>query len=87
MLGKFNVDEVNTLNSIPVLFEVGKDYNTFIFHELDDIGCFGEFGVYMGFDQGMECIHLLGLGHSHDSEYFSETTGNRDVFFFGSDGI
>ncbi len=30
---------------------------------------------------------MLRLGHSHDSEYFSETTGDRDVFFFGSNGI
>ena len=87
MLSEFNVDGVNTLNTIPVLFEVGKDYDTFIFHELDNVGCFGEFWVYMGFDQGMECIHLLGLRHSHDSEYFSKATGNRNVFFFRSNGI
>ena len=62
MFGKFKVDEVNTLNSIPVLFEVGKDYNTFIFHELDNVGCFGKFGAYMGFYKGMECVHLLGFG-------------------------
>ena len=87
MLGKFNVEKVNTLNAIPVLFEVSKNYNTFIFHELENVGCFSKFGVDMGFYQGMECIHLLGLGHSHDSEDFSEATGNRDVFIFGSNWV
>ena len=51
MLSEFNVDWVNALNTIPVLFEVGEDYYTFIFHELDNVGCFGEFWIYMGFDQ------------------------------------
>ena len=87
LLGKFNVDKVDTLNTVPVLFEVDKNYNTFIFHELDNVGCFGKFRVDMGFHKGMECIHLFGLGHSHDCKNFSETTGNRDVFFFGSDWI
>jgi hypothetical protein len=87
MLGKFNMDKVNTLNAIPVLFEVGKNYDTFIFHELDNVGCFGKFGIYMGFDQGMECIHLLRFRHGHDSENFGESTGNRDVFFLRSNRV
>ena len=42
MFGKFNVDEVDTLNTVPVLFEVGENYDTFIFHELENVGCFSE---------------------------------------------
>ena len=87
MFGKFNVDEVNTLNTVPVLFEVGKDYDTFFFHELENAGCFSKLWVNMGLHKGVECVHLLGLGHSHDSENFSEATGNRDVFFFGSNCV
>jgi len=59
LLGEFNMDEVNTLNSIPVLFEVGKYYYTFIFHELEDVGSFGELWINMGLHEGIEGIHLL----------------------------
>ena len=45
---------------------------------MDNVGCFGKFRVDMGFHKGMECIHLFGLGHSHDCKNFSETTGNRE---------
>ena len=48
LLVKFNVDEVNTLNIIPLLLEVGKYCDTFIFHELDYVSCFGELRVNMG---------------------------------------
>lgn len=71
------MDRVNTLKAIPIPSEVGKRNNTFIVHELEDVGSFSKIGIDMG----------LGFRHSHDCKDFSETTWNWDIFFFRSYGI
>ena len=59
------MDEVNTLNSIPILFEVGEDDDAFIFHELNDVGGFSKFWIDMGLHEVVEGLHLLSFSHGH----------------------
>ena len=76
------MNRINALNAIPILSEIDKDNDTFIVHELEDVGSFIKIGIDMGFEQAKKSVHLLGFRHGHDSEYFSETTWNWDSFFF-----
>ncbi len=44
------MNRVNALNAIPILSEVGKNNDTFIVHELEDIGGFSKIGIDMGLE-------------------------------------
>ena len=44
------MNRIDTLDAIPILSEVGKDNDTFIVHELEDVGSFGKFGINMGLE-------------------------------------
>ena len=42
------MNRVNALDAIPILSKVGKNNDTFIVHELEDIGSFSKIGIDMG---------------------------------------